>query len=103
MFVDVVVLFSSPSVTCFLLLSLSPRCLLYYIWQISEHVMACRNMCVRMEGTSNHCFPSPYQSGYAYCQKCTVYIKSEERRCPCCHIKLRRRARGSARTKTWIP
>lgn len=35
---------------------------------------------------------SPYREGWARCMYCEKFLFTEEINCPCCHLKMRRRA-----------
>lgn len=55
-------------------------------------VTGCKGLCDRLETTGGGKY-SAYQLGYKRCSACGVFIKTDERRCPCCRLPLRLKKR----------
>lgn len=58
-------------------------------------IMTCRNVCenYRFKRVNNDVHL--YSLGAKYCSGCDVFLDWEGRRCPCCGVQLRCKARGS--------
>jgi predicted amidophosphoribosyltransferase len=55
-------------------------------------VLGCKGLCDRLETTGGG-KRSAYQAGYKRCSACGVFIKTDDRRCPCCKLPLRLKKR----------
>ena len=64
----------------------------YAAGRVFTMVLGCKGLCDRLEttGGGKH---SAYQLGYKRCSACGVFIKTDERRCPCCRLPLRLKKR----------
>lgn len=51
-------------------------------------VIGCKGICARLETTGGGKY-SAYTLGYKRCSSCNVFIKTDQRRCPCCKLPLR--------------
>lgn len=56
---------------------------------------SCKGVCSKYKSTGT-AMRFKYQEGQKRCSFCGIFIECEGVRCPCCHIRLRTKARNSA-------
>ena len=61
--------------------------------------IGCKGVCYRYQSIGGGMY-SAYKKGFKWCTECSIYIKYEENRCPCCGYPLRTKRRTS-RTKAY--
>jgi hypothetical protein len=50
--------------------------------------IGCKGICTRLETTGGGKY-SAYTLGYKRCSSCNLFIKTDQKRCPCCKLPLR--------------
>ena len=53
---------------------------------------SCKGLCIRFESKTFGNIPK-YENGFKRCSYCSVFMKTDVLRCPCCALKLRTKSR----------
>lgn len=62
---------------------------------------SCRGLCSRYQST-NFGNLQKYEDGYKRCSFCSIFMKTNNLRCPCCALKLRTKSRVNFKRRSVV-